>query len=111
MADQPHRVRITVPAADEQVMAWLDAQASASASVRTLIRSRIATHGYADPTCDPVPMFPPARFSPKDRNDLDLDLEQAEPAPLSGIFNAIADRIEATAATTTDAHQNEGENR
>lgn len=55
---QSRRFRVSVPDADESVLAWIGAQSDLSASVRSLIREAIERHGYRDATCYPVQQQP-----------------------------------------------------
>lgn len=55
---QSRRFRVSVPDADESVLAWIGAQSDLSASVRALIRDAIERHGYRDATCYPVQQQP-----------------------------------------------------
>lgn len=52
------RFHVVVPAADEQVVTWLNAQANISLSIRILIKAYIAKYGFVDPMC-----LSPADFS------------------------------------------------
>lgn len=63
---QSHRFRVSVPEADESVLAWIGAQSDLSASVRSLIRDAIERHGYRDATCYPVQQQPRRGRPPKD---------------------------------------------
>lgn len=51
---QPHRFRVSVPAADEAVVAWMELQDNPSLSVRMLIRESIERHGFVDVVNRPV---------------------------------------------------------
>ena len=62
---QPRRFRVSVPEADESVLAWIGAQSDLSASVRSLIREAIERHGYRDATCYPVQQQPRRGRPPK----------------------------------------------
>lgn len=62
---QSHRFRVSVPEADESVLAWIGAQSDLSASVRSLIRDAIERHGYRDATCYPVQQQPRRGRPPK----------------------------------------------
>ncbi|MEO3931406.1 hypothetical protein WMO79_01145 [Micrococcaceae bacterium Sec7.4] len=55
---QPQRFRVNVPAADEAVLAWMEAQYNHSLSVRLLIRESIERHGYVDAMNRPVEQLP-----------------------------------------------------
>ena len=62
---QSRRFRVSVPDADESVLAWIGAQSDLSASVRALIREAIERHGYRDATCYPVQQQPRRGRPPK----------------------------------------------
>ena len=62
---QSRRFRVSVPDADESVLAWIGAQSDLSASVRSLIREAIERHGYRDATCYPVTQQPRRGRPPK----------------------------------------------
>lgn len=55
---QPHRFRVSVPAADEAVVAWMELQDNQSLSVRMLIRESIERNGYIDVVNRPVSQLP-----------------------------------------------------
>lgn len=55
---QPHRFRVSVPAADEAVVAWMELQDNPSLSVRMLIRESIERLGYIDVVNRPVAQLP-----------------------------------------------------
>lgn len=48
------RFRLSVPDADESVLAWIGAQLNLSASVRMLIRDDIQQNGFTDVSCRTV---------------------------------------------------------
>lgn len=80
---QSRRFRVSVPEADESVLAWIGAQSDLSASVRSLIREAIERHGYRDATCYPVQQQPRRGRPPKSTELTDQAeqlAEQAEPA-------------------------------
>lgn len=54
----PHRVRLSIPAADASTLEWLSKQDNASQSMRALVRDYIERHGYTDPTSRPVRQLP-----------------------------------------------------
>lgn len=56
--DSAKRYRFTVPAQDEYVQQWIDAQINISTSIRTLIREDIQKNGYTDVTCREVEQRP-----------------------------------------------------
>ena len=55
---QPHRFRVSVPAADEAVVAWMELQDNPSLSIRMLIRESIERQGYVDVVNRPVSQLP-----------------------------------------------------
>ncbi|WP_422934096.1 hypothetical protein [Sinomonas sp. P47F7] len=55
---QPHRFRVSVPVADEAVVAWMELQDNPSLSVRMLIRESIERQGYVDIVNRPVSQLP-----------------------------------------------------
>lgn len=66
---EPRRVRLTVPAVDESVLAWLDLQDDASASMRMLVRESIARDGYVDVINKPVDQLPRRGRPPQGESD------------------------------------------
>lgn len=74
---QSHRFRVSVPEADESVLAWIGAQSDLSASVRALIRDAIERNGYRDATCYPVQQQPRRGRPPKQAEQVD-QAEQSE---------------------------------
>lgn len=74
---QSRRFRVSVPEADESVLAWIGAQSDLSASVRSLIREAIERHGYRDATCYPVQQQP-RRGRPPKSTELTDQVEQLE---------------------------------
>lgn len=74
---QSRRFRVSVPEADESVLAWIGAQSDLSASVRSLIREAIERHGYRDATCYPVQQQP-RRGRPPKSTELTEQAEQLE---------------------------------
>lgn len=54
----PHRYRVSVPAADEAVVTWMNLQDNQSLSVRMLIRESIERIGYVDVVNRPVAQLP-----------------------------------------------------
>ena len=74
---QSRRFRVSVPEADDSVLAWIGAQSDLSASVRSLIREAIERHGYRDATCYPVQQQPRRGRPPKQAEQAD-QAEQLE---------------------------------
>ena len=74
---QSRRFRVSVPDADESVLAWIGAQSDLSASVRSLIREAIERHGYRDATCYPVAQQP-RRGRPPKLTEQAVQLNQVE---------------------------------
>lgn len=78
---QSRRFRVSVPEADESVLAWIGAQSDLSASVRSLIRDAIERHGYRDATCYPVQQQP-RRGRPPKLTDQAEQLETVDGHPI-----------------------------
>ena len=79
---QSRRFRVSVPEADESVLAWIGAQSDLSASVRSLIREAIERHGYRDATCYPVQQQPRRGRPPKLTNQAEqLETVDGHPIP------------------------------
>lgn len=72
---QSRRFRVSVPEADESVLAWIGAQSDLSASVRSLIRDAIERHGYRDATCYPVQQQPRRGRPPKPIEQAELTID------------------------------------
>ena len=83
---QARRFRVSVPDADESVLAWIGAQSDLSASVRSLIREAIERHGYRDATCYPVAQQPRRGRPPK--------LETVDGHPIPEQIAALASQVE-----------------
>lgn len=77
---QSRRFRVSVPEADESVLAWIGAQSDLSASVRSLIREAIERHGYRDATCYPVQQQPRRGRPPKSTELTELTID-GHPTP------------------------------
>lgn len=90
---QSRRFRVSVPDADESVLAWIGAQSDLSASVRSLIREAIERHGYRDATCYPVQQQPRRGRPPKQAEQAD-QAEQLETVDGHPIANQIAALVE-----------------
>lgn len=73
---QSRRFRVSVPDADESVLAWIGAQSDLSASVRSLIREAIERHGYRDATCYPVQQQPRRGRPPKLTEQAELTVDE-----------------------------------
>lgn len=82
---QSRRFRVSVPEADESVLAWIGAQSDLSASVRSLIREAIERHGYRDATCYPVQQQPRRGRPPKQAEQADQaeQLETVDDHPIA----------------------------
>jgi hypothetical protein len=79
---QSRRFRVSVPDADESVLAWIGAQSDLSASVRSLIREAIERHGYRDATCYPVQQQPRRGRPPKQADQAEqLETIDGHPIP------------------------------
>jgi hypothetical protein len=83
---QPHRYRVSVPAADEAVVAWMELQDNPSLSVRMLIRESIERQGYVDIVNRPVSQLPkhsrPAE-APADSHAAHVAVAEIEQQPTS----------------------------
>lgn len=90
---QSRRFRVSVPDADESVLAWIGAQSDLSASVRSLIRDAIERHGYRDATCYPVQQQP-RRGRPPKSTELTDQAEQLETVDGHPIPEQIAALVE-----------------
>lgn len=90
---QSRRFRVSVPDADESVLAWIGAQSDLSASVRSLIREAIERHGYRDATCYPVQQQPRRGRPPKQAEQAD-QAEQLETVDGHPIADQIAALVE-----------------
>lgn len=90
---QSRRFRVSVPEADESVLAWIGAQSDLSASVRALIREAIERHGYRDATCYPVQQQPRRGRPPKQAEQAD-QAEQLETVDGHPIPEQIAALVE-----------------
>lgn len=90
---QSRRFRVSVPEADESVLAWIGAQSDLSASVRSLIREAIERHGYRDATCYPVQQQPRRGRPPKSTEFTD-QAEQLETVDGHPIPEQIAALVE-----------------
>lgn len=90
---QSRRFRVSVPDADESVLAWIGAQSDLSASVRSLIREAIERHGYRDATCYPVQQQPRRGRPPKQAEQAD-QAEQLETVDGHPIPEQIAALVE-----------------
>lgn len=90
---QSRRFRVSVPEADDSVLAWIGAQSDLSASVRSLIRDAIERHGYRDATCYPVQQQPRRGRPPKQAEQAD-QAEQLETVDGHPIPEQIAALVE-----------------
>ena len=87
---QSRRFRVSVPEADESVLAWIGAQSDLSASVRSLIREAIERHGYRDATCYPVQQQP-RRGRPPKLTDQAEQLETVDGHPIPDQIAALVE--------------------
>lgn len=87
---QSRRFRVSVPDADESVLAWIGAQSDLSASVRSLIRDAIERHGYRDATCYPVQQQP-RRGRPPKLTDQAEQLETVDGHPIPDQIAALVE--------------------
>lgn len=76
---KPERFRVSVPAADEAVLAWIGMQDNHSQSIRMLIRESIERHGYIDVVNRPVAQLP-KRGRPATQGDDSARMQSGEPA-------------------------------
>ncbi len=88
---QSRRFRVSVPDADESVLAWVGAQSDLSASVRSLIREAIERHGYRDATCYPVQQQPRRGRPPKSTEFAELTVDGH---PISEQIAALKSQVE-----------------
>jgi hypothetical protein len=95
---QPHRFRLSVPAADEAVLAWMNLQDNPSLSVRMLIRESIERLGYVDVINRPVAQLPTRGRSvgPKEESTERERIAETGAAPV-----ALVQQV-ATPAASTD---------
>ncbi|MFK0008746.1 hypothetical protein ACIQTZ_16995 [Paenarthrobacter sp. NPDC090520] len=94
----PHRYRLTVPHADEAVIAWLELQDNQSLSIRMLIREGIARQGYVDIVNRPVVQLPAGRDRPVDSISSEAsDAAPGEPTPTPADPGAAPDNPPAAA--------------
>lgn len=94
------RFRVSVPDADESVLAWIGAQSNFSESVRALIRESIERNGYRDATCYPVVQQPRRGRPPKNTDEAD--------EPQSVVDDAIVGTFDAGNESTLTASTREG---
>lgn len=103
---QSRRFRVSVPDADESVLAWIGAQSDLSASVRSLIREAIERHGYRDATCYPVQQQP-RRGRPPKPTELTDQAEQVEFTELTVDGHPIPEQIAALKPELPVPHEDE----
>ena len=96
---QSRRFRVSVPEADESVLAWIGAQSDLSASVRSLIREAIERHGYRDATCYPVQQQPRRGRPPK--------LETIDGHPIPEQIAALEPKMELLMVRASDESRDE----
>lgn len=87
------RFRVSVPDADESVLAWIGAQSNFSESVRALIRESIERNGYRDATCYPVVQQPRRGRPPKNVED------EAEDATVPEMIKPVVEPDDEVATT------------
>lgn len=80
---QPHRFRVSVPAADKAVLAWMDLQDNPSLSVRMLIRESIERLGYIDVVNRPVAQLSGGRRPDIMEAPARVEAEPLEPSSVS----------------------------
>lgn len=106
---QSRRFRVSVPDADESVLAWIGAQSDISASVRSLIREAIERHGYRDATCYPVQQQP-RRGRPPKSTELTEQAEQLETVdghPIPEQIAALEPKMEPLMVRASDESRDE----
>lgn len=106
---QSRRFRVSVPDADESVLAWIGAQSDLSASVRSLIREAIERHGYRDATCYPVQQQP-RRGRPPKLTELTEQAEQLETIdghPIPEQIAALEPKMESLMVRASDESRDE----
>ena len=106
---QSRRFRVSVPDADESVLAWIGAQSDLSASVRSLIREAIERHGYRDATCYPVQQQP-RRGRPPKSTELTEQAEQLETVdghPIPEQIAALEPKMELLMVRASDESRDE----
>lgn len=81
--DNSERKRISIPKADDSVLAWWEVQKDSGLSVRLLIRNEIERNGYTDAAFRPVAQLPRRGRPP----GADLDgVEDADGAEAIGSY-------------------------
>lgn len=103
---QSRRFRVSVPEADESVLAWIGAQSDLSASVRSLIREAIERHGYRDATCYPVQQQP-RRGRPPKLTDQAEQLETVDGHPIPEQIAALEPKMEPLMVRASDESRDE----
>ena len=93
---QPHRFRVSVPAADEAVLVWMNLQDNPSLSLRMLIRESIERLGYVDVINRPVDKLPTRGRPVGPEEDSTVTERNAETA---GAAAALAQQVAAPAAS------------
>lgn len=103
---QSRRFRVSVPEADESVLAWIGAQSDLSASVRSLIREAIERHGYRDATCYPVQQQPRRGRPPKLIEQAE-QLETVDGHPIPEQIAALEPKMELLMVRASDESRDE----
>lgn len=103
---QSRRFRVSVPEADESVLAWIGAQSDLSASVRSLIREAIERHGYRDATCYPVQQQP-RRGRPPKLTEQAEQLETIDGHPIPEQIAALEPKMELLMVRASDESRDE----
>lgn len=103
---QSRRFRVSVPDADESVLAWIGAQSDLSASVRSLIREAIERHGYRDATCYPVQQQP-RRGRPPKLTEQAEQLETVDGHPIPEQIAALEPEMELLMVRASDESRDE----
>jgi hypothetical protein len=92
----PQRFRLSVPAADEAVLEWMNLQDNPSLSIRMLIRESIERLGYVDVVNRPVSQLP-TRERPVGQEE---DLTRTEPNAGTAVPPAALDQQMAAPAAS-----------
>lgn len=104
-----HRFRVSVPSADQPVLAWLAAQDNVSVSLRLLVREAIERDGYCDVLTRPVTQQPRRGRPPGSGGAASpelTDLSAAPPVPpvLASTAEPNASRLPADDSASTAAN-------
>ena len=103
-----HRFRVSVPDADQSVLAWLAAQDNVSVSVRLLVRDAIERDGFCDVLTRPVTQQPRRGRPPGSGGTASSDLTDlpdlsAAPPVLASTAESNTSRLPADEHNTDDS--------